>query len=105
MDIASYDIKILLFEDEIVTRMEGTLSLFKDIVNSMFSKTSFALIFTKYDKLKAKLRSSPMKRYFPDYDGGDDPRNAANYIARIITRLSQEYQQAIEVFMTSIVDD
>jgi guanine nucleotide-binding protein G(i) subunit alpha len=69
--ISEYD--QLLFEDETVNRMQEALTLFDSICNSRwFVKTSIILFLNKIDRFKEKLPVSPMKNYFPDYEGGAD---------------------------------
>jgi guanine nucleotide-binding protein subunit alpha len=66
--ISEYD--QLLFEDETVNRMQEALTLFDSICNSRwFLKTSIILFLNKIDRFKEKLPASPMKNYFPDYEG------------------------------------
>lgn len=66
--ISEYD--QLLFEDETVNRMQEALTLFDSICNSRwFTKTSIILFLNKIDRFKEKLPISPMKNYFPDYEG------------------------------------
>lgn len=66
--ISEYD--QLLFEDETVNRMQEALTLFDSICNSRwFVKTSIILFLNKIDRFKEKLPISPMKNYFPDYEG------------------------------------
>jgi GTPase SAR1 family protein len=68
--ISEYD--QLLFEDETVNRMQEALTLFDSICNSRwFVKTSIILFLNKIDRFKEKLPVSPMKNYFPDYEGTD----------------------------------
>jgi guanine nucleotide-binding protein G(i) subunit alpha len=66
--ISEYD--QLLFEDETVNRMQEALTLFDSICNSRwFVKTSIILFLNKIDRFREKLPISPMKNYFPDYEG------------------------------------
>jgi len=66
--ISEYD--QLLFEDETVNRMQEALTLFDSICNSRwFVKTSIILFLNKIDRFREKLPASPMKNYFPDYEG------------------------------------
>lgn len=77
--ISEYD--QLLFEDETVNRMQEALTLFDSICNSRwFTKTSIILFLNKIDRFKEKLPISPMKNYFPDYEGGQDYAAACDYI-------------------------
>jgi guanine nucleotide-binding protein subunit alpha len=44
--------------------------LFKSISNSRwFTKTALILFLNKMDLFKKKLETSPMSKYFPDYEG------------------------------------
>lgn len=66
--ISEYD--QLLFEDETVNRMQEALTLFDSICNSRwFIHTSIILFLNKIDRFRDKLPISPMKNYFPDYEG------------------------------------
>jgi len=66
--ISEYD--QLLFEDETVNRMQEALTLFDSICNSRwFIETSIILFLNKIDRFQEKLPVSPMKNYFPDYEG------------------------------------
>lgn len=66
--ISEYD--QLLFEDETVNRMQEALTLFDSICNSRwFVKTSIILFLNKIDRFREKLPISPMRKYFPDYEG------------------------------------
>jgi guanine nucleotide-binding protein G(i) subunit alpha len=78
--ISEYD--QLLFEDETVNRMQEALTLFDSICNSRwFVKTSIILFLNKIDRFKEKLPISPMKNYFPDYEGSFSVHPAAKLIA------------------------
>ncbi|KAI5308326.1 guanine nucleotide-binding protein subunit alpha, partial [Ascosphaera atra] len=86
--ISEYD--QLLFEDETVNRMQEALTLFDSICNSRwFVETSIILFLNKIDRFKEKLAVSPMKNYFPDYEGGADYSAACNYIVNRFTSLNQ----------------
>ena len=103
VDIACWD--QILSEDETVNRMQESLDLFNTIVKCRwFPKTSFVLIFTKLDKLAAKLKVSPIKNYFPDFEGGDELEAAVAYIIDRFTSLVDS-DKTIFVQRTSIVDD
>lgn len=104
VDIACWD--QLLFEDETVNRMQEALILFDDTINSIrFFSTETALIFTKCDKLAAKLKTTPMKKFFPDFEGGDDLQNARAYITDRFISLNQHSDKNISIYYTSIADD
>lgn len=66
--ISEYD--QVLFEDESVNRMTESLTLFQSICNmEWFSKTSIILFMNKTDVFKKKLKSNPLRLYFPKYKG------------------------------------
>jgi guanine nucleotide-binding protein subunit alpha, other len=50
--------------------MQEALILFESMCNShWFTKTALILFLNKMDLFKRKLESSPISRYFPEYDG------------------------------------
>ncbi|ODV80550.1 guanine nucleotide-binding protein alpha subunit [Suhomyces tanzawaensis NRRL Y-17324] len=59
-----------LFEDERVNRMHESIVLFNALCNSKwFINTPFILFLNKIDIFEQKIARSPLKKYFPDYDG------------------------------------
>ena len=70
-----------LFEDFMYNRMQEAVVLFDSICNSRwFTKTTILLFLNKIDLLKDKLHTSPLKKSFPDYQGGADYAAACDYI-------------------------
>lgn len=121
--ISEYD--QLLFEDETVNRMQEALTLFDSICNSRwFVKTSIILFLNKIDRFKEKLLVSPMKNYFPDYEGtrqmeselpqdkyneivrtgGSEYGNACDYILNRFVSLSQQPEKQIYTHFTCATD-
>ncbi|KAI9046651.1 hypothetical protein LZ554_009393 [Drepanopeziza brunnea f. sp. 'monogermtubi'] len=101
--ISEYD--QLLFEDETVNRMQEALTLFDSICNSRwFIKTSIILFLNKIDRFKEKLPLSPMKNYFPDYEGGDDYNSACDYILNRFVSLNQHETKQIYTHFTCATD-
>ncbi|KAK0109643.1 guanine nucleotide-binding protein subunit alpha [Cadophora gregata] len=101
--ISEYD--QLLFEDETVNRMQEALTLFDSICNSRwFIKTSIILFLNKIDRFKEKLPISPMKNYFPDYEGGDDYSLACDYILNRFVSLNQHETKQIYTHFTCATD-
>lgn len=101
--ISEYD--QLLFEDETVNRMQEALTLFDSICNSRwFTKTSIILFLNKIDRFKEKLPVSPMKNYFPDYEGGDDYAAACDYILNRFVSLNQHENKQIYTHFTCATD-
>ncbi|KAI8979410.1 guanine nucleotide binding protein, alpha subunit [Mycotypha africana] len=71
----------VLLEESNQNRMLESLALFESIVNSRwFIHSSIMLFLNKVDLFKAKITSSPLENYFPDYGGGSDANKAAKYI-------------------------
>lgn len=101
--ISEYD--QLLFEDETVNRMQEALTLFDSICNSRwFIKTSIILFLNKIDRFKEKLPVSPMKNYFPDYEGGEDYSAACEYILNRFVSLNQHETKQIYTHFTCATD-
>lgn len=102
--ISEYD--QLLFEDETVNRMQEALTLFDSICNSRwFVKTSIILFLNKIDRFKEKLPVSPMKNYFPDYEGTrqDHSAFAENLYIETVKTGGQEYGNACDYILNRFV--
>ena len=106
VDIAAYDRS--LFEDESVNRMPEAFEVFEAIVNSRWfppTQTRFILLFTKVDRLEETIRRSPIRKYFPDFEG--DEKNIENFKAYIGSRflaLNQHKDKQIEVVYASFAE-
>lgn len=116
--ISEYD--QLLMEDETVNRMQEALTLFDSICNSRwFVKTSIILFLNKIDRFREKLPSSPMKDYFPDYEGrlsienrslrsdksgGQDYNSACDYILNRFVSLNQSDVKQVYTHFTCATD-
>ncbi|KAF9551968.1 guanine nucleotide-binding protein subunit alpha [Mortierella hygrophila] len=101
--ISEYD--QLLLEDETVNRMHEALTLFDSICNSRwFVKTSIILFLNKIDRFKEKLPLSPLNKYFPDFDGGDDYEEASQYILDRFVNLSLSETKQIYAHFTCATD-
>ena len=71
--ISEYD--QMLLEDGTVNRLQEALTLFDSICNSeWFINTSIILLLNKIDMFREKLPLSPLRAYFPAYDGMHLPR-------------------------------
>lgn len=80
----------MLYEDESVNRMQEALTLFDSICNSRwFVKTSIILFLNKIDLFQEKLAHSPLRDYFPDYNGGDNYDAACDYLLHRFVSLNQ----------------
>lgn len=101
--ISEYD--QLLLEDETVNRMQEALTLFDSICNSRwFVKTSIILFLNKIDRFREKLPVSPMKNYFPDYEGGEDYNSACDYILNRFVSLNQSDVKQVYTHFTCATD-
>ncbi|KAI8321620.1 G-protein complex alpha subunit GpaA/FadA [Martensiomyces pterosporus] len=101
--ISEYD--QVLIEDETVNRMQEALTLFDSICNSRwFVKTSIILFLNKMDIFRDKLPHSPMKSYFPDFDGGNDIDAASEYILKRFVSLNQSDAKQIYTHFTCATD-
>jgi guanine nucleotide-binding protein subunit alpha, other len=66
--ISGYD--QCLVEDKDANQMQEALMLFDSICNSQwFVNTSMILFLNKIDIFRDKIKQSPVKNYFPDYQG------------------------------------
>ncbi|KAJ2161946.1 guanine nucleotide-binding protein subunit alpha [Coemansia sp. RSA 552] len=101
--ISEYD--QVLIEDESVNRMQEALTLFDSICNSRwFVKTSIILFLNKMDIFREKLPHSPMRKYFPDFDGGNDIDAASEYILKRFVSLNQSDAKQIYTHFTCATD-
>ena len=100
--ISEYD--QLLFEDETVNRMQEALTLFDSICNSRwFIKTSIILFLNKIDRFKEKLPVSPMKNYFPDYEGKSSTLIKLNLPNPNVTEGGSDYAAACDYILNRFV--
>ena len=73
------------------------LTLFDSIVNSRwFVGTKILLLFTKVDLFEAKLPTSPMTTYFPDYRGSSFDE-AKDYVRERFVSLNHNESKNIDV--------
>ncbi|ORX69819.1 guanine nucleotide-binding protein subunit alpha [Basidiobolus meristosporus CBS 931.73] len=101
--ISEYD--QTLIEDETVNRMQEALTLFDSICNSRwFVKTSIILFLNKIDLFKDKIVTSPMRRYFPDYTGGENYDLACKYIEHRFVALNHSDTKQVYTHFTCATD-
>lgn len=82
-DLDSYDDVLLEEEDDASprNRLLDSINHFDFVVNlPNYKKTSIILLLNNVDKLREKLETSPLDRYFPDYSGGNDVTKATTYL-------------------------
>ncbi|KAL1924713.1 uncharacterized protein VTP21DRAFT_4367 [Calcarisporiella thermophila] len=101
--ISEYD--QVLREDESVNRMQEALTLFDSICNSRwFVNTSIILFLNKIDLFKEKLPVSPLGKYFPDYQGGNDYDAACEYLLDRFVSLNQSDTKQVYTHFTCATD-
>lgn len=82
---ASSEYDQFLVEDDVVNRMSESLALFEQIANYVyFRESSMILFLNKTDILKEKIKTSSIKRTFPEFQGND--KNADEVLAFIRER-------------------
>lgn len=91
--VSEYD--QMLFEDERVNRMHEAIMLFDSLCNSRwFHNVPFILFVNKVDLFEQKLKKSPIKNYFPDYNGKPGDVNAGlKYFEDIFSSLNRTKKQ------------
>ncbi|KAJ1957485.1 guanine nucleotide-binding protein subunit alpha [Dispira parvispora] len=101
--ISEYD--QVLIEDETVNRMQEALTLFDSICNSRwFVRTSIILFLNKIDIFREKLPRSPLKAYFPDYEGGANYDMACEYLHKRFVSLNQSDSKQVYTHLTCATD-
>lgn len=101
--ISAYD--QVLVEDETVNRMQEALTLFDSICNSKwFVKTSIILFLNKIDIFKEKLPVSPLNKYFPEFDGGDNYDKACDFFKKKFEALNQSDVKQVYTHFTCATD-
>lgn len=96
----------VLFEEENTNRMHEALVLFESICNSRwFSTTPIILFLNKIDVLERKLKTSPVKHYFPDYRGeGQDVTEVCKYFQGLFQAQNRNRQRPVYMHMTCATD-
>ncbi|KAI8928368.1 guanine nucleotide binding protein, alpha subunit [Entophlyctis helioformis] len=86
-------------------RMQEALTLFDSICNSRwFVQTSIILFLNKIDLFKDKLPRSPMAKYFPDFQGGDNYDAACEYMLNRFISLNQSEKKQVYTHFTCATD-
>ncbi|CCK73103.1 guanine nucleotide-binding protein subunit alpha KNAG_0M02500 [Huiozyma naganishii CBS 8797] len=89
--LATSEYDQMLFEDERVNRMHESIMLFETLVNSKwFSNTPFILFLNKIDLFEEKVKKTPIRKYFPDYQGRiGDAEAGLSYFEKIFLSLNR----------------
>ncbi|CDK27531.1 unnamed protein product [Kuraishia capsulata CBS 1993] len=87
--VSEYD--QMLFEDEKVNRMHEAIMLFESLCNSRwFINTPFILLLNKMDIFEKKIGRSPIRNYFPYYEGkSNDVGEASKYFEKLFLSLNK----------------
>jgi len=95
----------VLFEDGETNRMEESLRVFESVCNSTwFEKTSIILFLNKVDLFKEKLLKKDLRCCFPDYQGGNNFENAANFITQKYVNVNKSAGKLIYTKLTTATD-
>jgi guanine nucleotide-binding protein subunit alpha len=70
--VAISDYDKVTFEDDRMNRIKDALIAFEHVANLItLRKTSLTLVFNKVSLFEEKLTSTPLREFFPDYEGND----------------------------------
>jgi GTPase SAR1 family protein len=101
--ISEYD--QLLYEDDKTNRMIEALNLFEEICNSRwFRETSMILFLNKRDIMAEKLPKSPLNKYFPEYQGGDNLKLAIDFLRLQFEGKNRNKEKRIYTHVTCATD-
>ncbi|KAI9199265.1 guanine nucleotide-binding protein alpha-1 subunit [Polychytrium aggregatum] len=101
--ISAYD--QTCFEDNKTNRVLESLTLFDSICNHpLLCKTSIILFLNKMDLFKEKVSRLPIKKYFPEYKGSDNYKEAAEFFAKKFLEINKFHEKKIYVHFTFATD-
>jgi len=101
--LSEYDLK--LREDPTQNRMQESLLLFDEIVNSpWFRKTPIILFLNKIDLFEEKIERVPLSVCFPNYQGENKYKPATDYIRERFLELPQDSGKTIYTHLTCAID-
>ena len=90
--LSEYD--LVLEEDDEVNRMQESMKLFDSICNNRwFIDTSVILFLNKKDLFEEKIRRSPLKICFPNYNGENTYSEASSYIQHMFENLNRSQRE------------
>jgi len=84
--LSGYDLK--LYEDQETNRIHESTELFDAICNNkFFNNTSMILFMNKMDLFSQKIVDSPLKKYFPEYNGPEgQPDPAKQFLLELFLK-------------------
>jgi guanine nucleotide-binding protein G(i) subunit alpha len=96
----------LLFEDNSTNRVVESLNLFEEICTSRWFVHSPVILFmNKRDLFELKLKKTPMKDFFNDYEGGEEYEKGVEYLkGRFMAKAPQKKQGQIYIHVTCATD-
>ena len=97
--LAEYD--MVLYEDATQNRMVESLQLFQNMVNNrFFIRLPFILFLNKKDILAIKIKTIPVKTYFPEFGMENNYDNACEFITDKYMRLNKSTRHSIYPHLT-----
>lgn len=89
--LATSEYDQMLFEDERVNRMHESIMLFDTLLNSKwFHDVPFILFLNKIDLFEQKVKKTPIRKYFPNYQGRvGDAEAGLQYFEKIFLSLNR----------------
>ncbi|KAI9090496.1 G-protein complex alpha subunit GpaA/FadA [Phlyctochytrium arcticum] len=101
--ISAYDQKC--FEDDATNRMLESLNLFDSIANHpLFRKKSMILFLNKVDLFREKIKTAPVKKYFPQFEGPNTFEAASEFFAHRFVGLNKSPERKIYIHYTWATD-
>lgn len=95
-----------LIEDVNANQMHEALMLFDSLVNGeWFRDKPIILFLNKIDLFREKLKKSPIKTHFPDYQGANDDEAAATqFFASKFQKINRNAHREIYIHFTNATD-
>ena len=92
VDLSDYDETV----NEASTHLRESLTQFEDVCNSKWlSSPRIILVLHQFEIFREKIATNPLRKYFPDYEGGADYASALAYISNRFTSLERSQDQVI----------
>ena len=96
----------VLAEDRQTNRLQESLELFGDIVNSLtFVSTHVILFFNKTDQLRTKIRHTNIKHYFPSFKGNpQEESDVKRFLYTMFERKRMDQSKTLFHHFTTAID-
>jgi len=104
VSLSGYDRRLI--EDPNTNQMEDAMQMWDGICNSQwFTETALILLFNKTDLFQQKITYSPIRTFFPDYEGPEgDFAAGTEYFRRTFARLSEKSHRRLFIHFMSLTD-